>query len=353
MISFRPLAARIAGRMRPSAALEGAAAETVEWAPASTAMSPPIIQLPDEIDRVVAFNRTVTREAFLARCERQEVRHPPTIARRYHDAVIAHGSIYAGNRFQVIHQRERSLVLRGTPAELGERMLATNFVSEQYFGHWLLDGLCLELLADGRGIAPVGLAREAWLQEPGYRAAIGLALDRQAYARVADLWIVDDKAMNDGHAARMRALRQRVRAGVTPASPDTPVFLRREGGVRRPLNNQDVLADALARRGFAVLTPERVPVNTLRATLNGAPLVVSVEGSALCHAVANMPDGGTIVAIQPPRRVDWIQKVWADAAGLRLAQTVATDAGGDGFTMEEDRLLRLFDLIARETGTDS
>ena len=49
-----------------------------------------------------------------------------------------------------------------------------------------------------------------------------------------------------------------------------------------------------------------------------------------------------------PRRVDWSQKAWTDAADLRLAQTVASEAEGDGFTMEEDRLLRLFDLIERE-----
>ena len=345
MISLRPLTARLYGKLG-IATFESSAAETAEWAPGSEAVSPSIIQLPDEVDRVIAFNRTVTRSDFVARCEQREVWHPPTIARRYRNALVAHGSIYVGQKIKIVHQRERRLMFRERPVDFGVRMLATNFVSEQYFGHWLLDGISLELLAMERGIEALGLAREPWLQEPEYRVPLRLTLERQAVAQIEDLWVVNDRPMNGNHVARIGELRKRLRAGVVPNTAAAPIFLRREGGVRRPLINQDALANALARRGFTVLTPERETVDSLRVALHASPLVVSVEGSALCHAVANMAEGGTIVAIQPPRRVDWIQKVWADAAGLRLAQSVAVEAGGGSFRMEEDRLLRLFDLIA-------
>jgi capsular polysaccharide biosynthesis protein len=273
--------------------------------------------------------------------------HPATVARRYDDALVAHGSVYAGGAVHTIHRRDHTLAWQGRPVDLGPRMLSSNFTVEQYFGHWLLDGVCLELLAAERGLVALGLHRAPWAQEAGYRAQLDLALERHPLARVSRLWEVYDRPMNAGHVARIHELRRRVRRGVAPSGA-APVFLRRVGGVTRRLLNQDALADALARRGFTVLTPEIEPVDTLRATLHDAPIVVSVEGSALCHAVASMADRGTVVAIQPPRRVDWIQKVWTDAAGLRLAQTVATDAGENGFTMEEDRLLRLFDLVERE-----
>ena len=356
MISFRPLTTRIVSKLRRVLPFDDVAVETVEWAPGTVRPSLAVIQLSDELDRIVAFNKTVTREAFLSRCVEREEHHPPTIARRYDGAIVGDGSIYAGRGVHTIHRRGRALAWREKPVELGPRLLATNFTAEQYFGHWLLDGVCLELLAEDRGLPALGLHRDQWTQEPGYRVPLDLALERHSLARVERLWVVDDRAMNAGHVARMQELRRRVRDGATTAGPSgsgAPVFLRRVGGVKRPLLNQDALADALARRGFVVLTPETETVDALRGMLHDAPMVVSVEGSALCHAVAGMADGGTIVAIQPPKRVDWIQKVWADAAGLRLAQTVATEAHGDGFTMEEDRLLRLFDLVARERARDA
>lgn len=352
MISFRPLLTRVARRLGQLPTIEATAAETVEWAPATTLPSTATIQLPDELDRIVRFNKTVTREDFISRCAAGETHHPPTIARRYDDALVGFGSIYAGRAFQVITQGGPRFAWRVPPVDLGPRLLATNYTSERYFGHWLLDGVCLELLAEQQGLPALGLHREAWTQESGYRAPLRLALERHPIARVEQLWIVDDRSMNASHVARMRELRRRVRDNVPSARKGSPVFLRRLGGVRRPLLNQDALANALARRGFVVLTPEVEYVTTLRAVLRDAPMVVSVEGSALCHAVAGMTEGGTVVAIQPPRRVDWIQKAWTDAAGLRLAQTVATDAGEEGFTMEEDRLLRLFDLISRERSHD-
>lgn len=352
MVSMLPLVARLRARLFPRPPLSEVADETAIWSPALTTVEPPIIQLPDEIERIVAFNRTVTLDQFLERTRPIERVHPPTLARRYGDAVIAFGTIYAAGAFDTIHQTTRRLGWTGTPEALHDRLFATAWVTEQYFGHWLLDGQMSELLAAERGHAAVGLAREAWLQEPGYRALTGLALHRTVLARVSDLWIVDDRPMNQSRIDRMRELRRRVRAGVEvqagTTSPGAPVFLRRVGGATRPLLNQDVIADELACRGFTVLTPETESVATLVAALHRARLVVSVEGSALCHAVAAMADGGTLLAIQPPRRVDWIQKVWADAAGLRLAQTVADDRG-EGFEIGIDRLLRLCDLIERET----
>lgn len=347
MISFRPVLARVAHRLRRRPPLDAVAAETAEWSPATMLPSPAIIQLPDEVDRVVAFNETVTREAFVSRSAAQDLHHPATIARRYDDVLLDHDTLYAAGGAYPIYRRGRSFVWRGRPVELGERLLATNYTVERYFGHWLLDGVALELLAEARGLPALGLPRKPWTQEPAYRVPLGLALERHPLVRAERLWVVDDKPMNAGHVARMAELRRRVRRGVASAGA-APVFLRRVGGVRRVLLNQDALADALARRGFAVLTPETESVDRLRAVLHDSPLVVSVEGSALCHAMAAMPDHGTVVAIQPPRRVDWVQKVWADAAGLRLAQTIADDGGDAGFTMGEDRLLRLFDLIDRE-----
>lgn len=319
----------------------------VELAPAASTYAHPVVQLPAEMDRIVALADGISREAFLARVGGGIAHHEPTIGYRFADAIIADQTVYAGGSYRVVRAGRTRPVLLGAAEELEDYLLATDWACELFFGHWLTDGLSLELLAERIGLKALGLARQPWTQEPAYRRATQLAIRRAAHVHVRNLWTIANQGMNDDRVARMRELRRRVRGSVNVRGGGKPVFLRRVAGATRTLANQEALADALVRKGFDVLTPETEPVERLCATLAGARLVVSVEGSALCHAVVAMVEGGTILAIQPPERVNWIQKAWCDCAGLRFAQTVADPAGG-AFTVGEDRLFRLIDLIDRE-----
>jgi capsular polysaccharide biosynthesis protein len=320
-------------------------AETVILSPAIELDVPGAINLPDEIDRILGFSNSFDKRAFQQWMSGGPVFRPATIARRFAKAWIADGVVYAESSYLRIAHGARPLIARGECLELKRRMLATDYVTEKYFGHWLLDGQSYELLAAESQQKALGLEREPWLQEPGYRVLTGLELERTRLAYVEELWLVDDRSINASRLARMAELRRRVRSSQPSDGNRAPVFLRRVGGATRRLVNQDALADALARRGVTVLTPETESVPRLVSVLRDAPMVISVEGSALCHGILGMADGGTIVAIQPPTRADGILKVWADAAGLRLAYTVASPYE-DGFVLNEERLMRLLDLVA-------
>lgn len=348
MISFQPLLARARRKLLHGKPLEAVADKTETWAPGSTSEYRPIIQLPDEGDRIIEFEKPSARDEYLRFCDSGQLTHPPTFAYHYNRATIADGMVFANGAMKAFndHPGRSPVMKRGVAERLHDQVLATSWVTEKYFGHWVTDGLALELLAQDRPETALGVARKPWVHEPGYRARVGLQLHRTAFATVEGLWVVDDQSLNRGRTDRFRTLRQRIRAGAPNDRSGAPVFILRDGGAARPLLNQNALADFLARRGFTILSPEAETVDGLVAAFRDAPLVISVEGSALCHPVMAMPDGGTILAIQPPRRVTCIQKNNTDWAGLRMAHTVADDAGA-GFTLSEDRLMRIIDLIDR------
>lgn len=319
-----------------------------EWAPASITEHSAIIQLPDEAERIIAFQGPEKRAEYVRYSSNGQTTHLPTIARFYRRATIANGVVYANKSFETLVQSTggKRISFSGTSENLSNQLLATNWVAEKYFGHWLRDGLGLELLAQTKKIDALGITREPWQHEAGYRDLVKLSLHRTALARIEGLWIVDDCPMNHGRIDRMRELRRRIRASAAPHTSPAPVFIRRDSGASRQLLNQDAIADALARRGFTIISPESETVASLVASLHNAPLVISVEGSALNHAVMAMADRGAMLLIQPPRRVTCLQKNNMEWTGLRMAHTVADDHGS-GFTLSEDRLMRVCDLIAR------
>ena len=344
--SLLPLTSRLRKKFLSAPALADIADAHEILAPASTLEHRPIIQLPDEAERIVQFDKPFSRDEFIRYSSSGQITHPATIARRYKRATIADGVVYANNSFEPLVPSSGRMTFAGEPENLQNRMLATNWVVEKYFGHWLVDGLSLELLADNLGRGALGVLRKPWKDEAVYREYVGLAIRRTAIARVDDLWTVDDRPMNQGRVNRMSELRRRIRANLPRHGSTAPVFIRRDGGEQRVLLNQDQLADALARRGFTILSPEAGTPGSVAAAVANAPLVVSVEGSALCHAVMAMPDNSAILAIQPPRRVTCMQKINAECAGLRMAHTVADDRG-EGFELSEDRLMRICDLVDR------
>ena len=348
MISFQPLIARARRKLLHGQPLEAVADRTETWAPGSTSEYRPIIQLPDEGERIIAFEKPSAKDEYIRFCSSGALTHKPTLAHHYKRATIADGMVFANGSMKAFndHPGRSPVMRRGVGEHLRDQILATSWVTETYFGHWVTDGLALELLAQDRPETALGVARKPWVHEPGYRALVDLQLHRTAFAEVEGLWVVNDESLNQRRTDRFRTLRERIRAGATNDRSGPPVFILRDGGAARPLLNQQALADFLARRGFTILSPEAESVDGLVAAFRNAPLVVSVEGSALCHPVMAMPEGGTILAIQPPRRVTCIQKNNTDWAGLRMAHTVADDAG-TGFTLGEDRLMRILDLIER------
>jgi len=279
----------------------------------------------------------------------RDVYHPPTLAYRLDGAIIADGCLYTQRTFAPLSITPRRILL-GKPAEHAEGLLCSDICSTRYFGDWLMTGLPLELLAEDRGANPIVLDGGKWPNEEDYRKRLKLAKPPAptSPARFQTLWMIDDKPMNDGRVARYERLRARARTG--QVGEDGLVYLERGTlGVERGLIGEEKLKEALVARGFRIVRPETASVAELAEALGKARICVGVEGSALTHATMLMPQGGAIVAIQPPMRFANAIKFFADAVGIRFGFVVGEQAG-EGFSVPVERLRATLDLVDAAIG---
>jgi hypothetical protein len=224
--------------------------------------------------------------------------------------------------------------------------LCTNYVIERYFGHWVIDGLVLELLAAQRSLPGLKLAGAPWLHEPGYRELCGLKVARSHHAQVERLWVIDDNGLNDGWISRMEELRRRVRSTLVRNGPKRVMLSRGTLGAGRNLVNTAEVYEALDRLGFEIIYPESEAPQSLAEKLSGVEMAIAIEGSGTNHCWLAMPLRSTFLAIQPPTRFNSMGKMRADAVGINWAYVVA-DAHADGFYLPIGRLLRTIDEVTR------
>jgi hypothetical protein len=344
-----PVLARLRAKLVGNRALFDCASEVVVVAPAVDRVHPAPIALPGEFDRVLAMQEETTIALELERLAAGPRRHPETIAYRIDNAVLGNGSLYYNDGYQVIRGRSARPLLPRAQDRFEEIQLCTNYVIDRYFGHWLTDGLNLELLAEQRSVPALTLAGNPWPHEAGYRELLGLKAARSANARVDRLWVIDDRAFNDGWISRFEALRQRLRSVRTRNGAKRVMLTRGKLGVKRNLVNSGEVHEALVRLGFEIVNPESDTPRKIVETLTGAEFVIAVEGSAQHHCWVTMAPRSTFLAIQPPTRFGAIGKAYADAIGVNWAYVVA-DRHADGFYLPVGRLLQTLDEVARVIG---
>jgi capsular polysaccharide biosynthesis protein len=239
--------------------------------------------------------------------------------------------------------RKRS-VLIGPYDDIDEAQLCTYAPSNIYFGHWLRDALSMELLAEQQGLRPLSFRREPWFHEPGYRELMNLPGDFISFARVKNLWVVNDIGLNAGWVTRFKELRRRVRRKSEPGGPERIFLARGSLGVARELINAPALVDLLEKRGFLHIQPETLQPKDLVRALASAKIVVSVEGSALNHVHYAVPENSGVLVIQPPDRFNAFHKILMDFNRIRFGFVVA-DRDRGGFSLPADRLLQTLDLM--------
>lgn len=324
----------------------------IELAPAVERMQPAAIALPGEFERVLAVQGDTTVATELERLAEGKRRHGPTIAYRIDNAVLGQGTLYFDGGYDVICSRSTKPLLRRRQDHFAEMQLCTNYVIDRYFGHWLIDGLVLELLAEQRSLRALSSAGTAWPHEPGYRELCGLNVTRSDNARIDRLWVIDDRGVNGAWISRIEELRRRVRSMAMRNGPKRVMLSRGTLGTKRNLVNVAEVQKMLNRLGFEIINPESETPRSIVEKLSGAEIAVVVEGSAQNHSFLSMPPRSTVVTIQPPTRFNAHGKMRADAVGINWAFVVA-DPDPDGFHLPVERLTRTLDEVERVTGARS
>ena len=345
VFSLRPTTYRLRSRLLAPPSRGSRAVELLRIAPGSTVRTAAAISLPGEADRIVAAIDSSDLATERRNVGAVDAENVATVAYRYEDALIADGCWYAADEFDIMQARRRRPLVIGSAPHFDEAQLCTDLTSERFFGHWLCDGLSMELLAADRGIKSIALVGTNRFHEAGYRRLVSLQCEKVDVATVKTLWTVDDRGYNSHRIQRLRRLRSKLRSNVKGQGNRLVFVDRGNTGVARNLINRDELLNRLTNEGFVVIQPESMQAEEIAAALVDARMVVGVEGSQLKHSMLTLSDGAGIMAIQPPDRFNIWNKHVAQCLGLNFGFVVG-DACEGGFTADIDRTLRTIELMA-------
>ena len=342
VLNFRPILSRAKAVLRKPRSLFEAAVEVCELEPGSTFEIPPALSLPGEFARVTGF---IGDPELHKACIRGGTRNEgPTLGYRFKNALVADFTVYGGDTYQVYRSGKKRPVLSDAEDCFEEAQLCTTTCAETYFGHFFHDALPLEELAARRNVTPLAFTRTPWLHEQGYRQLFEREVVRTSSARVRDLWVVDERTLNEGWISRFDALRGRLRQKAATGKDDRVFLMRGALASARSLHNEGQIAEALTKVGFSIVEPEREEAATLAGILAGAKLAVCVAGSAKLHALVAMAKGTTLIDIHLSSGFGSIGKLLSDSAGIRWGYVIAEPANG-GFHLDPDRLMRTLDLV--------
>ncbi len=258
--------------------------------------------------------------------------HDATLRLGFDDATLRGNTLWLpGRRFRVLSRSAESTVL-GAAERRGEALLAESPLGAQYFGHWIRDDLAIRELAAGLG---PGGGEAVRLNEAGYRHARWYDAELPHRPRTLHrptrferLWIPVDNGQHRGKLLRYRAIRSQIAAALDlseDAEEQTgPVYLTRgSSGENRSLANGHDVEALVERMGGRVVAPERVSAEEVLRGLWNASLIVAVEGSHAAPWIYAHAPHAALVLLQPPRRVNMVQKGMTECLGSPLGFVVA------------------------------
>lgn len=347
-----PLLKRMLKRMVGGGALDIRTLASKTWTlcPAEQAHTPPAIHLPGEIDRIESVSHWRQHDVELASIRGGQVHHACSEAYLLEDVELVGAFLYKGAAVSQPGFGERRWRLSGAvPLErYTESHLITSHMGSHFFGTLLLDDYPLSLLP------PEGAHRLQMCTQPSqhnaqYRELLELPMSSPVQrARIDRLIVYTDFAQNSLKVKRYEVLRATLRKNCPRAATSSAgVYLRRgRSGELRLLENEAQIEEMLASMGFDIIDPMALTAAEISSRTLGAPLVISVEGSHLSHAIFSAADTATFVVLQPPDRLCMTYKEYTDQVGSMRFAFLVGDRSAHGFRVEPDHLERLLDLVA-------
>lgn len=314
--------------------------------PSEQKRAAPAIFLDTDLTKITAAMEDTTLEQEITRIRGGLVEHAATVAYQISDCQLINGSIYKGAvRHPLIRQKKQILIDFKHQEEIDEAALASTYYGSIYFGHWLSDDLSLCLAAQTLA-TPVIAARTAYGHEAGYSQLSNIHPVAISTAIFNKLFILDDFGQNKFKLERYQKIRQNLSL-ITARNRSGKIFIRRgQQGVTRILSNAAEIENLLILQGFKILDPEQTTATEIVATLQGAQLVVGLEGSHLLHSIYTMAENGGLCVLQPPYRFNNVLKNYADCLGIRYGFVIG-DTTKNGFSINPSQLLAVLEKIDR------
>ena len=344
--SFEPIVNRIRSRLIGEPELHKNAADIIEICPVEHGDQPAAIYLPGQLDRIRPnpADRLQNLPVELARMELRAIRHEATIAFLLQDAVLIDGILYTNRLAIPKGVAKRRFLPRQISAFIESAALPSSVVGSRFFGHFIAEDCATALLAASFDeLRWVASTMQKSTHSLRYLELYRLSRESLTSAKFRHAWHFQDFAMNSNKRARLRKLRELVRAIDGRRSGHGVFFRRRGAGAPRGFVNEPAIEERLARDGFEIIDVTCESVDQIIARTRDAEVVVGVEGSALMHGLLSMSDGGAVVCIQPPYRFTGVLKDHADALGMTFGFVVG-EGNDEAFEVSEADLLRTIEL---------
>jgi hypothetical protein len=163
--------------------------------------------------------------------------------------------------------------------------------------------------------------------------------------RVNDLTVFQDFSQSSEKRRRYKILRAKIAAKISGKNPGALIYLRRgNAGVARAVENEAEIENLLVSRGFTIVDPSAPNPGEMLATLMGANLIVSIEGSHLYPFLYTLSQNGSLLVLEPPDRFNLVARDASECLGIKFGFIVGANVG-TGYRFSTSDLLRMIDLL--------
>jgi capsular polysaccharide biosynthesis protein len=348
MLTTAPLEYAVRRALGGRRTLREMAARTWVIEPESTQVVPKAVYLEETLSRVTAAAPFSTLQSQHEIIAGGTMKHLPIAGLQIKGAALVGGSIYVrGHRMALAPESGFRLRDLMDGARVPSAVLGCSYFGNMFFGHFCTEDVPLMQL--GRELAPpIRTARPLTGHQRELLDVLGLSPRLTSCLVMDELIIFEDAAQTKSKERRYREARAALAARYARSDPPRGVFLYRgSSGTARKLDNEDEVAEALERRGFVCLRPERMTLAELAGAALGARMVVGVEGSALVHGLYTLAEGGSILALTPPMRFGNIIKNYTDCLGMKYGFVVGEPSPA-GFKVNLDEVFRVIERLERD-----
>lgn len=343
MYRLRPVASQISKRIgfgMPQ--LTEAAVEVIEEHPSTTAFSKPVLMLDEDRAKVTGAQLATSLAEQWAIIDGRNIVHEATVRYVFRDVLATPFGFFTKHQGFARFGPVRYAEIMSAPIERrASGFSAASPITQQYFGHWVCDGLITTYLKRSHEDLYFP-SNPAWTHSKEYLDLLKIERLHSDYVIFDEMSYCRDIGQNPGRAARLERLQAKVQ-GLFGDSGVPGAFIRRgRTGVPRVLLNEDEVADALSARGFAIVSSTD-PLEHILRSVSGTPVTVAMEGSHWNHLFLASRRDALHVTINPADLFNNIFADFIDHTPGQLATTVAIREG-DGYRVDVSNLLRLIDL---------
>lgn len=312
------------------------------------------IHIKSHLARIAGAVKVSTVKKELEWLFKTDMEHGPTQLYKIKNARFGASGLWA----DATHYLDRNVKKNNNlnAVNLEAAVLADSDNSSEYFGHWLTDFIPATIINYGTHPA-LSLSKPDYMHAAGYLEL--LDINNVIYANkgfVKELYFLDDFfTLNSYKIKRYRALSKRIKNKISPAINNYAgvYIVRGNNGEKRRLLNEAKVVEFLSKKGFYILYPEKKTAHEIARILLNAPFVISVEGSALAHAILAASKHAGYLILMPPNRCCFYFKATLDALGHAWGVYVCKQSvDASSFCLDSfDDLDKLIDRVRTKSET--